>query len=458
MNRGSNDITKAMNTVSLDELAQATCEHFGIPPGDYGLFPTIVKHLRILSHAESIDAFAPFLEDEEHPVCLWRLKWPVTYCLREKHFKVFKPGGGFTPEYCAWVEGYGRALVSLARITKDYDPWIQQMLNHEDFLFYELRNTDDGKTVVCEFYDLRGIDFFLVHYMGGTMTAVSDKALFDSARLVPECLRAMAREEEAVLVGREIDQREKRLKEILAEYSPPHAASFSGTLECLRLLAERFWVDYLSSRVWCQCSEVSRQDLIDAFVAEYMLQKGVLRGWSQAVLTLCKVIEREMATVFFTPWVTVIQSASFAPPNGLSKSQSKRVQSRQVTFQILQGCARKPSHPPTLGQLLFVAKFWRDSVMDQCTDMLRQMREEAERHDPEFTDMVGRVVELCEEPHEVDGEHPTVTDLRNAAAHPGRESDFTWPEYVGWLKDFLGKPPRQALQLLIQMREVLKSI
>jgi len=83
------------------------------------------------------------------------------------------------------------------------------------------------------------------------------------------------------------------------------------------------------------------------------------------------------------------------------------------------------------------------------------MREEAERREATFTDMVGRMVELCEEAHEVNGEHPTVTELRNASAHPGREADFTWPQYVGWLKDFLGKPPREALRLLIQMRAAL---
>ncbi len=439
----------------LDDLVRGAYYYFGLPPGDRRLFSVILENLRKLASAQSTETFAPFISDQEHPACLWRLKWPLIYCLREKHILALQEGGVFTPEYTSWVEAYGGALVALARLTKDYDPWIQQVLNYEDFLFYELQHTDGGKRIVCELYDRRGIDFFLVHYMGGPTTAVSDSALFASARIVPKCLAFVGREEEACVASREIDEREMSLKEILTEYSPPHALSLPVTLDCLRLLAERFWVDYLCSSLWAHCSDVSRQDLIDAFIAEYMLQKGVLRGWSQVVLSLCKVIEREMASVFFSPWVALIESASFAPPEGLSQSQAKRAQSRQVTFQVLQACTKKPSHSPTLGQLLFVAKFWRDDVMDQCTDLLRQMREEAERCEASFTSMVGRMVELCEEAHQVDGVHPTVTDLRNAAAHPGRETDYTWPEYVVWLKDFLGKPPREALRLLIQMREAL---
>lgn len=443
--------------VTLDELVRPAYDYFSLPFGDRRLFSAILETVRRLAQATSMETFAPFLSDEEHPVCLWRLQWPVVHCLAANRLEVLQEGGGFTPDYASWIEAYGQALVALARLTKEFDPWIQQRLNYEDFLFYELQHTDGGKRTVCELYDLRGIDFFLVHYMGGPTTAVSDSALFASARIVPKCLAFAGREEEARAASREIDEREKSLKEILTEYSPPHALSLPATLDCLRLLAERFWVEYLSSSVWGQCSDVSRQDLLDAFIAEYMLQKGVLRGWSQVVLSLCKVIEREMGSVFFAPWVTLIQSASFTPPEGLSQSQANRVQSRQVTFQVLQACARKPSHPPTLGQLLFVAKFWRDNVMDQCTELFRQMREQAERHDAAFTDLVERMVDLCEELHEVDGEHPNVTELRNAAAHPGREADFKWPQYVAWLKDFLGKPPREALRLLIQMRAALTS-
>ena len=441
--------------ITMNELVRPAYDYFSLPFGDRRLFSAILETVRRLAQATSMETFAPFLSDEEHSVSLWRLRWPLLYCLREQHIQALREGGGFTLEYSSWVNAYGGAMVALARLTRDYDPCIQQILNYEGFLVYELQYTDDGKRTVCELYDLRGIDFFLVHYMGRPTTAVSDSALFASARIVPKCLAFAGREEEARFASREIDESEKSLREILTEYSPPHALSLPATLDCLRLQAERFWVDYLSSSVWSQCSNVSRQDLLDAFITECMLQKGVLRGWSQVVLSLCKVIEREMGSVFFAPWVTLIQSASFTQPEGLSQSQAKRVQSRQITFQALQACARRPSHPPTLGQLLFVAKFWRDNVMDQCTDLFRQMREHAERHDAAFTDLVERMVDLCEEVHEVDGEHPNVTELRNAAAHPGREADFTWPQYVAWLKDFLGKPPREALRLLIQMRAAL---
>jgi hypothetical protein len=335
-------MSMSAKTIVLDDLVRVAYDYFGLPHGDRRLFSAILENLRQLGSATSTETFAPFLADEEHPVCLWRLKWPLIYCLREKHIQALQEGGGFTPEYSSWVDAYGRALVALARLTKNYDPWIQQILNYEDFLFYKLQHTDGGNRSVCDLYDLRGIDFFLVHYMGGPTTAVSNSALFASSRIVPKCLAFTGREEEARVASREIDKRERSLKEILTEYSPPHALSLPATLDCLRLLAERFWVDYLSLSVWGQCSDVSRQDLLDAFIAKYMLQKGVLRGWSQVVLSLCKVIEREMGSVFFAPWVALIQSPSFTPPEGLSSSQAKRVQSRQVTFQVLQACARKP--------------------------------------------------------------------------------------------------------------------
>jgi hypothetical protein len=442
-------------TIILDDLADDARRRLGLLPGDPELFRTLLDFMRRIARSTSLEQIIPHLHNEDDPLCVWRLKWPFIYCLREGYVSAFDASGKYSVEYADWVEAFGYILLKIAKLTKQYDPWIQHILNFEDFLYHELQHVTGGQRVVCEFYDIRGIDFFLVHYFGGQTTAVSDTALFESSRIVPKCLRATGREEEAGLVEREIDEREKRLREIATEYSPPHAVSLAGTLDRLRLLAERFWVDYLSSEVWALCCDTSRQDLVDAFVAEYMLQNGVLKGWSQAVLSLCKVIEREMASVFFLPWIGHIGSASFDMPENLSHSQTKRAQSRQITFQVLQSCSRQPSHPPTLGQLLFVGKFWCDSVMDQCTNLFREMRETADRSASGFSNTVAQFVKLCEETHEVDGEHPTVMELRNAAAHPGRESDFTWPEYVGWLKEFLGKPPREALRLLIQMREAL---
>ncbi len=444
-------------TIQLDDLADDARRRLGLKPGDPGLFRALLDFMHSLEHTTNLTDITVHLHDEDDPLCIWRLKWPFIYCLREKYLISSDSNGNFSPEYAEWEESFGRILFNIAKLTRDYDPWIQHILNFEDFLFHELQHFDGGRRIVCDFYDIRGVDFFLIHYFGGQTTAVADTALFENARLVPKCLRASGRDEEAGLVEREIDDREKRMREIISEYAQPQAISLSGTLDGLRLLAERFWVDYLSTEVWALCSDTSRQDMVDAFVAEYMLKNGVLKGWSQTVLSLCKVIEREMASVFFLPWIEHISLASFNMPENLSRSQAKRVRSRQITFQVLQSCSRRPSHPPTLGQLLFVGKFWCDNLMDQCTNLFCEMRKIADQSDSGFSNMVAQFVKLCDETHEVDGKHSTVMELRNAAAHPGRESDFTWPEYVSWLKDFLGKPPREALRLLIQMREALNS-
>lgn len=58
-------------------------------------------------------------------------------------------------------------------------------------------------------------------------------------------------------------------------------------------------------------------------------------------------------------------------------------------------------------------------------DLFREMGEKADRSACGFCNTVARFVNLCEETREVGGEHPTVVELGNSAAHQERESDFT---------------------------------
>lgn len=239
-------------TIILDDLANETRKSLGLAPGDAGLFQAMLAFMKSLSQKTTIAEISPYLEDQNHPLCVWLLKWSFIYCLREKYVVALDESGKYSPEYAAWVEAFGRILVTIARMTRDYDLWIQHVLNLEDFLCLELQNTDGGKHVICELYDLRGIDFFLSFFLQGRVTAISDPALFENSRIVPRCLSFAGRDEEAALVSREIEHRETHLKAIVTEYSPPSALSLPATLECLRLAAERFWLDYLTSTVWAQ--------------------------------------------------------------------------------------------------------------------------------------------------------------------------------------------------------------
>jgi len=54
----------------------------------------------------------------------------------------------------------------------------------------------------------------------------------------------------------------------------------------------------------------------------------------------------------------------------LTISKLKKIQTGKITYEMLKKCATEPIHPPTLGQLIFVAKFWDDPIMDECTDIL----------------------------------------------------------------------------------------
>lgn len=443
--------------IILDEIADEVRKSLGLLAGDTGLFCAMLKFMKIISNASSIEDISDYLLDENNPLCVWRLKQPFIYCLRENYLSSFDDKGNLSKEYADWVETYGRILLTVSKLSKEYDGLIQHILNWEDFLFLELQHTAGGKKIICEFYDIRGIDFFLSHFLGSPTTDFSDSPAFENAMIVPQCLHKTGRDEEAILVSKEINERQKRLKNILSEYSSPKSSPLPSSLDFLRLQAERFWVDYLSNAVWSNTSQISKQDLIDSFVAEFLLQKGILRGWSQAVLSLCKVIEREMANILFTPWVDFIQSGTFSVPENLSRTQVKRVKSRKMTFQVLQSCAKHPSHPPTLGQLLFVAKFWNDNLMNQCCTTFCQMREKADKESASFSDQVAHLTRLLEESHEVGEEQPTITELRNAAAHPGKENDFTWAQYVGWLKELLGKPPRDVLRLLIEMKKIVET-
>jgi hypothetical protein len=261
----------------------------------------------------------------------------------------------------------------------------------------------------------------------------------------------MARFEEADQVEKDIEDRKKGLIEISHQFGPIEQGQneIDFALDRLRVEGERFWNSYLSPDVWKALHTDSQTDLIDAFVSEYLLERGLMKNWSNIFLNLCKVIEREMSISLFEPWIDIIRKSSFSEPPNISKSKMKKIQARKFTFDMLKKCSAEPVQPPTLGQLVFILEFWNDPIMDECTDLFKNIRTTLEKYHPDSNKSIENLARALEEEYSSGGKSANIVDLRNASAHPGREGSFTWSEYLTWLKAAIGQPPKYILRTLI---------
>jgi hypothetical protein len=219
----------------------------------------------------------------------------------------------------------------------------------------------------------------------------------------------------------------------------------------IRIAGERFWSDYLTPEVWVRVDRQSASELVDAFSTEYLLRQHVLSTWSTVALALCKVVEREIARAIFVPWKRHFHAATWVPPRAESEKSRKRLESRAMTFKTLQSCSGEKGHSPTLGQLLFIAKFWNDPLMEQCTEVFRSIRAQASRVRPTFSDDIVRLVRLLEQPFTMNESVVNIPDARNRSAHPREDDEIDWNVFIGHIKDTLGKPPAELLKLLVSL-------
>lgn len=443
-----------MNILKDIEIFDRSYKYCNLQYGDPALLSCILEKITELANTKDWSLIEKYLGLDHDPLFLLHRALLVSHCASQTDFDASTIENWLDPHSLLnkWADSLSQLLLRIVQQTKDYDYLVQQILNFEDFLFYEMRFTPERRQIACEIYNLRGVDFFLIHYMGAQTTAHNDDALWNSANLIVEFLNESGRQEEAIRVNEELKKRKEQFKEIIAEYSTIDSESISETLENIRLVGERFWVDYLSPNVWRKIDELSRRELVDAFVTEIMLKKGVLRGWSQVVLSLCKVLERETADILFTKWIELIQKAVFCIPSDASEKVLKRIKSREITFGTLKSCSKPPVHPPTLGQLVFVSKFWSDDIMNQCTNLFATINEKAEPVCKNYALKVQELSQFLEDKHPYNEESPSFVDLRNASAHPGHEDDFTWSEHIPWLKESLGKPPKEVLRLVVELK------
>lgn len=449
-----------MKLLKAKDIFRKSYEYCNLQYGDPDLLSSIIVKVNELATSAGWGFVEKYLDNTDDPLFLLNRAMVTSHCLAQKGFDLSRTDDLSKTDnlFNLWADSLSQLLLRIVQTTKEYDYLVQQILNYEDFLFYDMRITPERRKIACDIYDLRGVDFFLIHYMGGETTAYSDEALWKSAELIVGFLDESERQEEAIHITEELKIRRENLKEIITEYSSIGTQSISETIENIRLVGERFWVEYISSDVWINIEATSRRELLDAFVTEIMLKKGVLMGWSQVVLSLCKVIEREMGNVLFSKWVNLIQESQFSIPSDVSKRLRKRIQSREITFNTLKSCVVPPIHPPTLGQMVFISKFWNDEVMSKCTPLFTTINDKATSSCPNFVQKIEELTQFLEDTHPYNHEHPTLVDLRNASAHPGHEDDFTWNEHIPWLKELLGKPPREAFRVINELKAADSNI
>lgn len=422
-----------------DELIQPALRRYKVGLLDPAIQDLILSDIFESIESNDLERMRMFLSSDTSR-WIGNLQWAFF-----QHF----PGQAVLGRYEEWVEAKCALLLAILRQTREEDYVIQHLLNYEDFCIEVLNwPFKNGARFLIQVYELRGIDFFLFHYMGGQTDAHRDAALFDGARTVVRALKEVQRLAEAEQVEREINERRNRVVEIQKSFIGPDYDPASNLAGKLKIASEKFWADYLSVPVWRGLLPDSRSDLTDAFSTEYLLKSQILTNWSNVSLLLCKVVEREVGRVLFLPWKPLFASIERTEPSGLPNNEVRHVQARIQTLRMLKNVAMKARMAPTLGQLVFIAKFWNDSLMDSLTDIFIKVRRQASSRVPLVDGYVEQVAKILTEPIVNGGETKSITDIRNSAAHPRSDANLDWQSFSTTLQEVLGRPPRTLLRLL----------
>lgn len=340
--------------VHIADVIKPVLIRYGRSANDLAVRTDILSDIRHAVSSGNLQALRRFLSKEES-FWIGNLQWAYF-----QRFEGIDPFDGYED----WAQAKCDLITNITNKTREDDGVIQHLLNYEDF-HVEIMSFQFGPSFIVRLFELRGLDFFLFHYMDGDTSAHEDHALFDHADCVSKSLSRLGRTAEAKSVEKELESRKRHLIAIQRDFQGPKYDPSTNLLGRIRIAGERFWSDYLTPDVWTKVDRQSTTELVDAFSTEYFLKKEILSTWSIVALEFCKVVERETAKAIFLPWKRHFCTAVWTSPKIESKKARKRLESRLMTFKILQSCSSDKSHSPTLGQLLFVAKFWNDHLMDQ---------------------------------------------------------------------------------------------
>ncbi len=429
--------------ISISDVIKPVLTRYGRNEKDITIRQDIISDIKSAIDSGDLNLMRQFLTGDE------------SFWVGNLQYAYFQPFEERKPlsEYSEWAEIKCKLLLSIAEKTRADDGIIQHIVNYEDF-HVEILPFSFGPSFIVSLYELRGLDFFLFHYMGGETIAHDDVALFEHASSIEKSLLKLGRSSEAKELNRELSEKKSKLKNIQREFQGPEYDPSQNIVDKIRIASEHFWSHYLTPDTWNKIEAQSRLELTDEFSTEYLLNQQVLSTWSTPALALCKVFERELTRAIFNPWKQRILSATWSPPEPKSKEEEKRIQSRSLTFKTIQSCASKDGHPPTLGQLYFMAKFWNDHIMNACTDLFSDINEASVAFDPEFSEKIKTCATILENPLQQNGKKITITDARNRSAHPSEDMSVDWNFFIIQFKKILGEPPAEVLKLIVSLINV----
>jgi len=136
------------------EIFEKVYALFNLQYGDPRLLPYIIDSVNELAVNAEWLTIENYLKDNSDPLFLLNRALLAAHCSRQKGFDASK-----TDELLNnWADALCQLLLKIVQTTKEYDYLVQQILNYEDFLFYEMRWSLNRKQIACQIYDLRGID------------------------------------------------------------------------------------------------------------------------------------------------------------------------------------------------------------------------------------------------------------------------------------------------------------
>ena len=332
------DTINGIPIIKTSDLIKPIIARYGRKPKEIIIRSDIISDIQAAIDSGDLYLMRQFLSEDESS---WIGNLQRAYF---QPFEEIQPLSG----YAEWAEVKCKLLIAIAERTKDEDCIIQHFVNYEDF-YVEVFPFPFGPLFIVRLYELRGVDFFLFHYLEGETIAHDDIALFEHAESVEQSLLKLGRNAEAKEFSKELKERKSRLKDIQRDFQCPEYDPSQNIVAIIRIASERFWSDYLGPDVWNSLEQQSRIELTDEFSTEYLLNQQVLSTWSTPALALCKVFERELARAIFSPWKEFILQSEWQPPEAKSKKEEKRIQSRNLTFRTIQSCASSQGHSPTLG-------------------------------------------------------------------------------------------------------------
>ena len=431
--------------IKISDVIKPTLSRYGRVKNDIAICSDITSDIKIAIDSGDINLMRQFLSKDES---FWIGNLQHAYF---QSFEGMEPLSG----YAEWAEVKCKLLLSIAEKTREEDGIIQHIVNYEDF-HIEVFPFFFGPSFITKLYELRGLDFFLFHYMGGETIAYDDSALFEHAKSIEESMLKLGRLSEAKELSKELAEKKSRMKNIQRDFQGLEYVPSLNTIDRIRIASERFWSNYLTPDVWNFLEKESRIELVDEFSTEYLLKQQVLSTWSTPALALCKVFERELARAIFFPWKKYILQSLWQPPESESKKEEKRIQSRYLTFKTIQSCASSQGRFPTLGQLYFMAKFWNDPLMNDCTNLFSTINKLTKKISATFTEQIFYCAKIIEKPLQQNEGKISIIDARNRSAHPSEDTSVDWRSFISQFKKTLGKSPEGFLSLTIKIKAIAK--